>query len=264
VASKALDRAPAREQLSPFGVGARLWIVTGKGGTGRTSVAAALALRAARAGERVLVASGAADGALPALLGLDAPDAARNHPVEIEPRLHALLLSPQDSLARYLDLQLPIAGMGKRLLASRAFAAFLEAAPGWRELVSLAALWQLEQERVLVNRREPEPGFALEELRPALADLPRRGAPALVRPRALAAALAFQQRRFAQQRHWVAELERELAPVRSLPELDEPLEGLRGVARLAEELASEARSEAQPSEGGWPQAALGPGPTGRA
>ena len=310
---------------SPFGVGARLWIVTGKGGTGRTSVAAALAFAAARGGERVLIASGASDGALPALLEIAEPEAARNAPVEIEPGLWSLRLSPEDALAEYVDLQLPIGGMGKRLLASRAFAAFLEAAPGWRDLVALGKLAQLEQERaggrprfdrivldapatghalsllttpqvvldvvrigplrrlaetarelladarrtqciavtlaeelpvretlelaaalrripvalgaVLANRCEPGPGLDPAELRPALALVPARGAPALARPRALAAALAFQLRRHDQQQHWLATLERQLARVGAIPELLEPLEGRRGVSRLAELLA---------------------------
>src|SRR5262245_29812479 len=74
------------------------------------------------------------------------PGSARKQPVEIETGLSALLLSPEDSLAEYVDLQLPIGGMGKRLLANRAFSAFLEAAPGWRDLVMLGKLWHLEQE----------------------------------------------------------------------------------------------------------------------
>lgn len=307
--------------------------MTGKGGTGRTSVASALALHAARAGERVLLAGSASDGALPALLELADPDAARQQPLEIEPGLSVLLLSPETALAEYLDLQLPIAGLGKRLLASRAFAAFLDAAPGWRDLVALGKLCQLEQERaggrprfdrivldapatghalsllstpqvvldvvrmgplrrvaeavrelltdrrrtqcilvtlaeelpvretlelaaglrripvalgsVLVNRREPDPGLDLAELRPALARIPARGAPGLARPRALGAALAFQELRCAQQRHWLAALERELSPVRSIPDLVDPLEGRQGVHRLADRLAESSAEAAR-------------------
>jgi hypothetical protein len=64
-----------------------------------------------------------------------------------------------------------------------------------------------------------------------------------VRPRVLKAALAFQRRRAAHQQHWVAELERELMPVRSIADLCEPLEGRRGVGRLAEQIAAvEARA----------------------
>jgi anion-transporting ArsA/GET3 family ATPase len=324
---------PRARGASPLGVASRLWIVTGKGGTGRTSVAAALALCAARAGERVLLAGSAADGALPALLEIAEPHAAQEQPLEVEPGLFALLLSPERALAEYVELQLPLGGLGKRLLASRAFRAFLDAAPGWRDLVALGKLVQLEQERaggrprfdrivldapatghalsmlstpqvvldvvrmgplrrvaeavrallvdprrtqcilvtlaeelpvcetlelaaalrriavavgpVLVNRREPEPGLDLAELRAALGRVPARGAPALARPRALAAALAFQQLRCAQQRHWVAALERELSPVHSVADLVEPLEGRRGVGRLADLLAQGA-AEARP------------------
>ena len=132
---------------SLFGVGRRLWVVTGKGGTGKTSVAAALAALAARAGERVLLASADGDGALPALIEVSEQDASRPEGHVVAPGLTALVVKPEESLAEYVDLQLHVGGLGKRLIGSRAFGAFLDAAPGWRDLVTLGKLWHLEQQR---------------------------------------------------------------------------------------------------------------------
>ncbi len=53
----------------------RLVIVTGKGGTGKTTVSAALALAAAQAGLRVLVAEMGPDEQIPRLLDPRAPRA---------------------------------------------------------------------------------------------------------------------------------------------------------------------------------------------
>src|SRR5262245_2160162 len=106
----------------------RLWIVTGKGGTGKTTLAATLAALSARAGERALVVSAGGDGALASLLDLPASAADGVVPHEVAPGLRALCIRPEASLAEYLHLQLPIGGLAERLLRNRAFAAFLDAA----------------------------------------------------------------------------------------------------------------------------------------
>jgi anion-transporting ArsA/GET3 family ATPase len=135
------------EPRSIFEPRRRLWIVTGKGGTGRTTVAAALALLAARAGLRVLVVSASGAGALPSALDLPEDAGTGREPIELTPQLSALFIAPEDSLAEYVDMQLHVGGIGRRLLESRAFGAFLDAAPGWRDLVILGKLWHLEQQR---------------------------------------------------------------------------------------------------------------------
>ena len=125
----------------------RLWIVTGKGGTGKTTLTATLALLATRAGSRVLVVSANGDDALAGLLGLPPARTTEGQIHAVAPRLSALFMEPEASLAEYIDLQLHVGGLGKRLLSSRAFHGFLEAAPGWRDLVTLGNLWHLEQEQ---------------------------------------------------------------------------------------------------------------------
>lgn len=122
----------------------RLVIVTGKGGTGKTTVAAALALAGAMAGRRVLVAEVGLDENVPALL---APGA---RPVGYEGRdlrkgLRAMRIDPYEALAEYLGLQIGLRGVARRVFETHAFRQLMDASPGWRELITLGKIWHLEQ-----------------------------------------------------------------------------------------------------------------------
>ncbi|UCE86972.1 MAG: chromosome partitioning protein [Deltaproteobacteria bacterium] len=124
----------------------RLVIVSGKGGTGKTSVAAALALGAARAGRRVLVAEVGPDEHLPGLLE---PGAA---PVgyagrELLPGLTSMRVDPYDALGEYLALQLGAGPLIRMVLRNRGFRQLMDASPGWRELITLGKVWHLGEQR---------------------------------------------------------------------------------------------------------------------
>lgn len=130
---------PARPLLD-----SRLVIVTGKGGTGKSTVSAALALGAARAGRRVLLAEMGREEHLPRLLSPGAgPVGYRGR--EIAPGLTALRIDPFAALAEYLSLQLPGGAVVERVLRNRGFRQLMEASPGWRELITLGKVWHLEQ-----------------------------------------------------------------------------------------------------------------------
>lgn len=124
----------------------RLVIVTGKGGTGKTTVAAGLGLAAARAGRRALVIETGRDENVPALLG------AEGTPVGYQGRTLAsgptvMRIEPYEALAEYLGLQLGGRGLVSKLLANRGFRQLMDASPGWRELITLGKVWHLEQQR---------------------------------------------------------------------------------------------------------------------
>jgi len=123
----------------------RLVIVTGKGGTGKTTVAATLATAAARAGRRVLAIELGVGEQLPRLLG--GPKARAEYaPRELQPGLFVMRLDPFQALAEYLGLQLGMRGLVERVLATRGFHQLMEASPGWRELITLGKVWHLAQQ----------------------------------------------------------------------------------------------------------------------
>jgi anion-transporting ArsA/GET3 family ATPase len=137
-----MSRTPApalRSLLEP-----RLVIVTGKGGTGKTTVAASLALAAARAGQRVVVAEVGHDEEIPRLFEPRAKPCGYDGR-EIAPRLRALRIDPFAALTEYLSLQLGIATLASWIVDSRAFRQLMNAAPGWRELITLGKVWHLER-----------------------------------------------------------------------------------------------------------------------
>jgi anion-transporting ArsA/GET3 family ATPase len=124
----------------------RLVIVTGKGGTGKTTVAAALALAAAQAGRRVLVAEVGRDEHLPRLLEPGTAPVGYAGRV-LAPGLTAMRIDPYEALAEYLALQLGMRPLINRVLRNRGFRQLMDASPGWRELITLGKVWHFEQMR---------------------------------------------------------------------------------------------------------------------
>lgn len=121
----------------------RLLFVTGKGGVGKTTVAAALALLASQHGKRVLVGEVDAKGNLADFFSV-APTkfAAR----EVQPRLWAMTLEPEESLKEYLSLQLKLPMMAKIGPLARIFEFVATAAPGVKEVLTIGKfLWEADR-----------------------------------------------------------------------------------------------------------------------
>jgi anion-transporting ArsA/GET3 family ATPase len=124
----------------------RLLVVTGKGGTGKTTVAATLALAAARRGLRVLVVETGRDENVPRLLG-HRGGAVGYRGADTPAGPFVLRMEPYEALAEYMTLRLGVPAVVTRLLRQRTFRQLMDAAPGWRELVTLGKVWHLEQAR---------------------------------------------------------------------------------------------------------------------
>jgi anion-transporting ArsA/GET3 family ATPase len=129
----------------------RVIIVTGKGGTGKTTVAAGLAEAARRAGKRVVLAETSATEAVAGCFE-DRPAPLGYSGRELRPNLHALRIEPEAALAEYLGLQIGLRGLAERVLRTDMFQQLLEAVPGWRELIILGKVWHLEQKTDTSNR----------------------------------------------------------------------------------------------------------------
>jgi anion-transporting ArsA/GET3 family ATPase len=122
----------------------RLVIVTGKGGTGKTTVAATLGWAAAQAGRRVLVVETGSDENVSGLLGAKGPAVGyEERPLPSGPTV--LRIEPYEALGEYLGLQLGGRLLVSRLIANRGFRQLMDASPGWRELITLGKVWHLEQ-----------------------------------------------------------------------------------------------------------------------
>lgn len=141
----AAPTAPPSGDLTPL-LARRLVIVTGKGGTGKTSVVAALGLAAARAGRRVLLAETGRDENLPRLLSRDGKPAGYDGR-DYRAGLRSMRVDPYAALAEYLSLQIGVAPLVRGVLGNRGFRQLMDAAPGWRELITLGKVWHLEQQR---------------------------------------------------------------------------------------------------------------------
>jgi anion-transporting ArsA/GET3 family ATPase len=120
----------------------RLIFVTGKGGVGKTSIAAALALAAARAGKRVAICEVAKQERIARTFG---HRSVGPRETQIEGQLHAVSIDPQDALEEYLEDQLGSRRLASLLFSSRVFDYFTAAAPGARELVTIGKAWEMAQ-----------------------------------------------------------------------------------------------------------------------
>ena len=126
----------------------RLVFVTGKGGVGKTAVAAALGMVAARRGKRTIVAEVARRDDVSRALGGEGEAVAER---ELAPGLHHVSIDPERAMELYLVDQLPSRALADLLTSSRTFTYLAAATPGMRELLTVGKVWELAQE----DRRTP-------------------------------------------------------------------------------------------------------------
>jgi len=120
----------------------RLLYVTGKGGVGKTTVAAALGLAAAEAGRRTIVCEVAEQDRVSRAFQREGVVAETE--VQLAENLWAITIDPRQALEEWLARQ--VGGVGLRVLArSSAFQYFVAAAPGAKELITIAKVWELGQ-----------------------------------------------------------------------------------------------------------------------
>lgn len=116
---------------------ARVVLVTGKGGTGKTTVAAALARLAAARGKRVLVAELGQEAAQHSPL-LEALGAGRRastlEPQQVDGNVWSVLLTPEAGHRAFLHDVLPFGFLVDRALRAEPLRRFLAAAPAFSEL----------------------------------------------------------------------------------------------------------------------------------
>jgi anion-transporting ArsA/GET3 family ATPase len=116
-------------------------IVAGKGGVGKTTVTAALAVAAARAGRSALIVEVEGKSGLPAMF-----DAAAlgYEEVDFDERIRARFLTPDAALLDYL-VSHGMKRISKRLVASGALEVVATAVPGMKDILVLGKVKSLEE-----------------------------------------------------------------------------------------------------------------------
>ena len=125
--------------------------MSGKGGVGKTTVAAAIAALAARGGKRVLLVSSDGRGDAASLFGRT--DAGYRE-VELAPGLRTLTADFDALLADFVHTVAPVRFVGDRILASATFRYFTRATPGLPDLLLLGKVREVFRRR-RATRAEP-------------------------------------------------------------------------------------------------------------
>ncbi len=119
-----------------------LLVVSGKGGVGKSTLAAALGLLAAERGLRTIVAEVGEQSRLRTLFGVGESEPGGE--TELQEGLWSLSIDPDRALMEWLQ-SLGGRVSGRVLGSSSTFQYFAAAAPGAKELVSMVKIWELTQ-----------------------------------------------------------------------------------------------------------------------
>ncbi len=122
----------------------RLLFVTGKGGVGKSAIAAGLALLGAQQGKRTLACEVDAKGNLADFF--EVTDVGFQ-PREVQPRLHLMSMNTEESLKEYLSLQLKLPLVARVGPLARTFDFIANAAPGVKEILTIGKLAHEVRER---------------------------------------------------------------------------------------------------------------------
>jgi anion-transporting ArsA/GET3 family ATPase len=122
----------------------RILFVAGKGGTGKTTVAAAIALLAGRAGKRVLGVEVEPKGDLATALG---SKGSSFRPEPAQPNVSVLALHPEESFQEYLHTFFKVPGLARATPLARVFDFIATAVPGPRDMLVIGKVAFEERRR---------------------------------------------------------------------------------------------------------------------
>jgi len=141
----------------------RLLVIAGKGGVGKTTLAAAIGLVAAQAGLRTLLVEVDAKGDLPRAVGLAE---AGFEPVAAGERLWVMEMDTQAALEEYLHIWVHLPFLGRLPGLGRIFDFVATAAPGVRELLVVGKIcYEIREDHYdLVIVDPPASGHVVSQL----------------------------------------------------------------------------------------------------
>lgn len=122
----------------------RVLVVTGKGGVGKTTVAASLATHFAARGDRTILVETSGARVVPGLFQRSSSGYA---PVQVADRISTLSITPQAALEDYVVQQIKVRRLFKLVFRNRIMGPFIEAVPGLHDALQLGKVMDLERER---------------------------------------------------------------------------------------------------------------------
>ena len=160
---------PVKEQKAPVEdsglLSKRLLIVSGKGGVGKSTITASLALLARRQGKRVMVVEIDTVPTVAALLG--SSHEVEYKPGEVRPGISVMNIDGFSAIKDYFTVKLKSRRILEKIFQSKIYRYFIAAAPGLKELMVVGKLWDL------VENQQGKDGRPLYDL--VLADMPATG-----------------------------------------------------------------------------------------
>lgn len=120
----------------------RVVLVTGKGGVGKTTVAATVALWAARQGQRVLLCETSGSTRVPGIWRVPGQG---YQITQLGPNLHTMSITSGQAIEDYLMMQLHFRRLYKMVFRNRIMGPFVDAVPGLHDLIQLGKVFDLER-----------------------------------------------------------------------------------------------------------------------
>lgn len=130
----------------------RLLFVTGKGGVGKSTVAQAIALAAAKQGKRTILCEVSSQNRLSKVFGR-ADVGFSEEPMT--DNLWGISIDPDEAMREYVLLALKVKAMRDLLFRSRIFTYLAAATPGLRELVTIGKIWELTLDERRISGASP-------------------------------------------------------------------------------------------------------------
>ena len=120
----------------------RVLIVTGKGGTGKTTIAAALGLWAARTGKKTLIVECNGAQHIGPLFGCEP---GTYTPIEVQPNLSAMTITSEEAIEDYIVQQIKVRALYNLVFRNRIMGPFMDAVPGLHDAVHLGKVFDLTE-----------------------------------------------------------------------------------------------------------------------
>ena len=159
----------------------RILLVTGKGGVGKTTVAATLARSFASMGERTILVETSGARVVPGLFGHTTEGYT---PVPVAPKISTISVTPQAALEDYVVQQIKVRRLFKLVFRNRIMGPFIEGVPGLHDALQLGKVMDLEREqrhgrpawdRIIVDAPATGHGLTMLGAARAMMDMTRAG-----------------------------------------------------------------------------------------